>query len=161
MSLNDIKLSAQLTAGLYGNVLVAKEETTVGNEVKINFLGKNEKNILIVVNKQGIAFLPDKELNFLTSILSACSLSLADVAIINQFHSLHSYHDTINQLHSKTVLLFDVTPGEFGLPVNFPDFQVQPIDHVNYLTAPSLDLLEGNKDLKKSLWIALKRMFTI
>ena len=161
MSLNDIKLSAHLTASLYGNVLVAKEDTPAGNEVKINFLGKNEKHILVVVNKQGIAFLPDNELNFLTSILSACSLSLADVAIINQFHSLHSYHDVINQLNSRSVILFDVTPGEFGLPVNFPDFQVQPIDRVNYLTAPSLDLLEGNKDLKKSLWNALKRMFAI
>ncbi len=161
MSLNDIKLSPHLTANLYTSHLIKAEKTEFTKEVKINFLGKNEKRILIVVNKTDCTFLPDNELNFLTSILSACSLSLADVAIINHDKNTESYQLITDQLNTTSVLLFDLSPSDFGLPVNFPDFQVQKVDKIQYLVAPSLSLVELNKDLKKSLWNALKRMFGI
>lgn len=161
MSLNDIKLSPHLTANLYTSHLIKPEKTEFTKEVKINFLGKNEKRILIVVNNTECAFLPDNELNFLTSVLSACSLSLADVAIINHNKNTESYQLITDQLNTTSVLLFDLSPSDFGLPVNFPDFQVQKVDKIQYLAAPSLSLVELNKDLKKSLWNALKRMFGI
>src|ERR1700761_3571638 len=47
------------------------------------FLGGNKKNISILVNSPGSAFLPDNQLTFLPKILEACRMNIGDVAIIN------------------------------------------------------------------------------
>ncbi|NCT73360.1 MAG: hypothetical protein GXC78_02420 [Chitinophagaceae bacterium] len=125
-------------------------------------LGHNQKDISIVVNYAGITHLPDPELQFLTNILSACKLSLADVAIVNY----HSHAGTpvrrfLDHFHSKTVLLFGVTPDQFGLSARFPEFQVQQLAGVTYLSSPPLEICSADVQLKKQLWTSLKRIFSI
>ena len=82
MSLNNISLSAQLIADLYPASLI-EQLTPIHIPDTIKFLGNNKKNILVLVSKDSITFLENDELDFLSSILVACKLSLADVAIIN------------------------------------------------------------------------------
>lgn len=162
MSLNDIRLSASVVADLYSNVLVEGNTTVMPVKEQIRFLGKNQRNVLVVVDNSDVPFLHDEELNLLTSILSACHLSLADVAIINWNNVADKSHENLSgEFQPRQTILFDVTPAQFELPVDFPLFQVQHFAGTHYLCAPSLHQLKTNKEMKKQLWESLKRMFAI
>ena len=161
MSLNKIHLSAQLIADLYPASLIEQFPPTDIPET-IKFLGNNKKQISIVVSKNSIAFLEDNELDFLSSILLACKLTLSDVAIVN-VHTLHvaNYRSIINQLKSKVLIMFDVASDAIDLPFNYPYFQVQQFDQCTYLSAPDLKSIETDKTSKTQLWNCLKKMFGI
>src|SRR5690349_9560724 len=115
MNLNHIHLPASVVANLYRNSLIQTEESTLtdtrdnyilkktsvsqGNQWK--YLGENKKNILIVVEYRDAVYLPDEELSFLTNMLSACKLSLADVAIVNRNnYQGANYKDLLAQFSS-------------------------------------------------------------
>src|SRR4051812_40210580 len=100
MPLNDIHLNPQLLADLYRNSLVeadiiqdADRKIPVPDglskvdgsqpQPQFNYLGNNKKNILLLVKYKDVAHLPDQQLNFITSILTACKLGLGDIALFN------------------------------------------------------------------------------
>jgi hypothetical protein len=179
MDINNIELPASLVADLYHASLVdlgekAAEKIIVPPpaesgpartdkpETAWKSLGNNQKNILVVVNNNGIAFLPDNELSFLTGVLGACKLSLDDVAIIN-FSNHHGmdYKEMITHFKSRVVLLFDLEPAAFGLPMSFPYYQIQPFSGNSFLYSPSLKELENDRVEKSKLWVCLKRLFNL
>ena len=161
MSLNNLSLTPQLIADLFSDSLIENLRPS-SIEQTVKFLGKNEKNILILVSEEEVAFLEDNELNFLSTVLGACKLSLADLAIVNLYHlgSLN-YRDFIKQLNAKKVLLFDVEAQTIDLPFNFPHFQIQQFDQCTYLSAPALKNIETDKALKTQLWNCLKKLFAL
>jgi DNA polymerase III psi subunit len=161
MSLNDIRLTPQLVADLYGHVLV-ELATKAPAHAGLKTLGGNEKHILIVVNHEGDAVLPDTERTFLSSILTACKLTLNDVVILNwNGMDKESYKDVLHQFESRFVLLFGVAPLSFGLPMDFPPFQIQPFGSHQYLYAPPLSKIQEHKGIKAELWQALKKLFML
>jgi DNA polymerase III psi subunit len=161
MSLNNIRLTPQLLADLYGNVLI-ETNTQAAPEASLKFLGGNEKNILVVVKSEGAGIVPEAELAFLKSILTACKLQLDDVAILNwNMISGMGYKQLLQELESRFILLFDLTPAQFGLPMDFPPFQVQAFDTRQYLYAPALEKIKDHKGLKGELWAALKKLFML
>lgn len=176
MGLNDIRLSSTLTAALYKNVLIdtdtneaaekhmppATPVATTEATGTLKSLGNNQKNILVAVNYTGITHLPDEELNFLTNILAACKLDMGDIAIINIANTPgHSYKKYTGHFKSRIVLLFGIDPVSFGLPVDFPAFQVQPVAGCTFLYAPVLEECRQDNLLKSKLWVCLRRIFGI
>jgi len=126
-------------------------------------LGNNKKQVTVVVNCPNDVFVPEADLQFLTKMLGACKLNMADVAIVN--HAVAAVHvDRLKvQLQPKFLLLFGVEPDVIQLPINFPSFKEQPYAGTNYLYTPSLSDLnqetEVAKGLKRKLWDCLKKMF--
>lgn len=182
MDLNNIQLPASVVADLYTSSLIDTGEIKPAERPAIEkraivtpaanslpeagptwkWLGENRKNILVVVNHHDAVYLPDKELQFLTNMLTACKLSLADVAIVNLEHQPHKqYKEITSQFNSKVALLFDVEPAAFGLPINFPFYQIQPFANCSFLYAPSLTTLENDKVEKSKLWVILRRLFNL
>ncbi|RYY52935.1 MAG: hypothetical protein EOO05_21525, partial [Chitinophagaceae bacterium] len=126
---------------------------STGDNSPWKFLGNNKKQVLIVVDYPGAAYLPDEELAFLTKMLTACKLGLDDVAIVNSAHyPQFSSADYLRQFRSLQVLLFGRDPELFGLPLSFPQFQVQSFAGVTFLSAPALGEMMGNTALKGTLW---------
>ncbi len=187
MGLNNIELPAVMLANIYGSALVetgeiapletpatalVKEEPAETPKVEIKTaaaetkgplrsLGENRKNVLILVDAADAVFLADKDLELLTSILAACKLSLADVAIVNKNqHTVH-YKELVGTFSSKVCLLFDIPPSAIDLPVDFPAYQVQPFAGCSFLYGPSLREMQTDQDLKKKLWVSLKRLFNL
>ncbi len=177
MGLNDLRLPPALISALYPDSLVSLEQdeiraTAENNktetasvpavEPKLKHLGDNKKNILVVVNYSDAVHLPDESLAFLSNMLGACSLSLGDVAIINMnnFKDQH-YPELVYQYNSRIILLFDVDPQSFGLPVNFPHYQVQKLANATFLYAPALEALKDDAGEKRKLWAGLKTIFGI
>ena len=167
MSLNTIKFDTLAIALLFKNSLVhVSSEKPILSHVngtsEWNYLGENKKNIVIVVNYKDAAQIPDKQLSFLTKLLGACNLNLADVAILNFHNYKSSDFDNISRyFYPKVVLLFDLEPGEFGMPMLFPQFQVQKYKDAVYVSSPSLENIEPDKTLKGQLWICLKKIFNL
>ncbi len=140
--------------------LPAAEETS--EKPFIRSLGGNARRVLVVVQREKEAFLPDGELKFLTSVLKACGLSVADIALVNLASVENkAYGPLTEHFGSRQVLLFDVTPGQMGMPINFPPFQVQTFKEIKWVHAPALHLVEADVAQKKSLWAALKNLFQI
>ena len=129
---------------------------------QIHFLGDNKKNILILVNYAHVNYLPDEELDFLTNMLSACKLSLTDVAIMNLYKTANpSYKDISGKINSSTILLFGTAPSMLELPVDFPHFQIQSFNNNTFLYTPPLENIKDDKILKSKLWVCLRKIFNL
>jgi len=161
MSLNDIALHPHLLGVLYENSLISTTATDGPQKKTAVYLGNNNRNVIVVVRHEGVPFLPDSELQFLTSILSACKLSLADIAIMNLSTSGAAAVKEQIESSATAVLLFGVAPEEVELPIRFPPFRVQSFDNRSFLHAPSLSTIGSEKSLKMQLWNNLKTVFNI
>jgi hypothetical protein len=139
-----------------------KEESAVPVPAQWKFLGDHQKNVLLLVRYPDAVHIPDQQLSFITSVLGACKLGLADVAILNLAHAPSAiYKDVVEQFRSRVILMFDITPEGFSLPVHFPEFQVQPFNNIHFLHTPSLESMEADKILKSKLWVSLRRIFEV
>lgn len=181
MDLNNIDLPASVIADLYHSSLISmdpapgqkskvtkpKEPVTqpvAGNTTTVPWksLGGNHKNVMVITSNHEAVHLPDNELDLLTGILSACKLTLEDVAIVNlNNHPGASYKDLTSFFKSRIVLLFDVEPASFGLPMSFPQYQIQAFAGNSFLYSPSLKDLGKDKVEKSKLWVSLKRLFNL
>lgn len=159
MSLNNISLNPQLLAGLYpDSLLETGKSITVPDPKELTFLGGNKRQILILVNHPDVPYLPDGELTFLTNILSACKLGIADVAIVNL---QKTDKGQLSDLPSRDIILFGLTPPDIDLPINFPPFRLQQFNSRTYLYALTLTEVERDKALKMQLWNSLKNLFNV
>jgi hypothetical protein len=179
MDINSISLPPSVIAALYTDSLIDTGENSVPApvilppaetgpgrtdkpEIAYRSLGNNQKNILVVVNNSGVAFMTDPELQFLTGVLGACKLSLDDVAIVNfSHHTGMVYKELVTHFQSRIVMLFDTEPASFGLPMSFPHYQLQPFAGNTFLFSPSLKELEKDRVEKSKLWVCLKRLFNL
>lgn len=181
MDINHIELTPATLAGLYKTHLVesgtstappvapvtkASAEIPVQADIAvvtgIKSLGSNARHVLVLVNHPETVFLPDAELKFLTGILAACKLSLADVAIVNLYHHpATGYKELLSFFNAKQTLLFGLEPSAIGLPLSFPAFQLQAFNGTTYHWSPELSKMEDDRTLKTRLWNNLKIIFTL
>jgi hypothetical protein len=167
MDINNIQLTPAAVTALFKNLLYSEESKQVERPERVKeeksafkYLGQNNKKILLLVNYSDAVFLPDKQLDFLTSILSACKLNLADVAIINSANPADiNYKVLAKELQIQHAILFDISPASLSLPVDFPAYQVQSFSNCTYLHSDSLEALAADKELKTKLWLCLKKIF--
>jgi hypothetical protein len=126
-------------------------------------LGNNKQQIAVVVNAPNDVFVPEAELQFLTKMLGACKLNMADVAIVNHATAEVAIDRLKQQLQPRFVLLLGVEPATIQLPISFPAFKEQAYAGTTYLFTPALGLLNQETDSakvqKRQLWDCLKRMF--
>src|SRR3954468_19762022 len=78
---------------------------TIRSTEKIKFLGENGKGVIIIIDQREAVFLMENDLTFLTNILKACQLNLADIAIINIATLQANYQAIKEQLHPRNILL--------------------------------------------------------
>jgi hypothetical protein len=163
MSLNNIQLSMETCQNLFSQNLVAvndiPEEKEGEKEIKITSLGENQQKILFLIKDTQHKFLADEEMTLLSNLITACKLSMADIALVNFHLNTYNYQVFLDHFQPDKILLFGVTTDELTLPFTIPFFQIQPFQQQLYLTAPSLKILLNNKDLKKELWINLQKLF--
>jgi hypothetical protein len=166
MSLDNIQLPAIVLHDLFKDSLVDlnthQPDNSDSTATSLSFLGNNQKKIAIIVADEQAIYLPDEELNFLMGILSACKLTMADVALLNiKKNDAFTYAELEQNLKAETILLLGVLPAQLELPLQFPVYQVQKFNNQVYLAAPALHLLAQDKAEKTKLWNCLKQVFSI
>ncbi|MEP6583113.1 MAG: hypothetical protein ABJA90_02550 [Ginsengibacter sp.] len=167
MSIDNIPLPVSMYQSLFKKNLVdlkAKpgQNNSLGKEKSIDFLGGNGKNIAFILSDPHHKFLNDNELKFLSGLISACDITMADIAIVNFAHYKDlDYKNVISALASKKILCFGVLATDLNLPFAIPDFQVQLFNEVQYIFCPNFEHLQKNISSKKQLWASLQKIFKI
>ncbi len=166
MGLDGIQLTGFLREAFFRNSLVVLEEaipkSILNQDSQIGFLGGNKKGIIFLVNDSRNKYLDDVQMTFLSDLLSACQLTMADIALVNfSQNSDKNYHLFSDQLGAKKILMFGLAPQQLDLPFAIPFFQIQNFSEQVYLICPSLLEIQQDQSLKKQLWDNLQKIFTI
>ncbi|MEP6926742.1 MAG: hypothetical protein ABI834_03855 [Ginsengibacter sp.] len=165
MSIDNIPLHNFLYQNFFEKNLVDLKANTADNILNqipdIIFFGGNQKKIIIVFNNSQNKFLGDIQMKFLDDILTACGLTISDVALVNIFHRNITHYQLMMQLHPKKVLIFGIPSNNLDLPFNIPFFQIQNFQEQVFMLSPSIEELQMNTELKKSLWECLQKIFNI
>ena len=166
MSLDNILLPGTILQGLYTkNLYYLETDKLTPDEIQtgsIAYLGSNQKKIAVLVSSTTAIYLPDEELNFLLGIITACKLSMADIALINVAKNPNLVHSAVTQqLKSEKIFLFGLDADALALPLQFPHYQVQHFNNQIYLSSVTLNELQANKEEKLKLWNCLKNIFTL
>lgn len=166
MSLDNIQLPPIVIHGLFKDSLIDLNTKQLApdsaNGGSFTYLGNNEKRIAFLVYDEEAIYLADHLLNFLMGILTACKLTMADVALINLAKTAPlRYEDIAAHTGAEKLVLFGKGPDALELPLSFPFYQVQQYNNQWYLCAPSLDILIADKTEKGKLWSCLKQLFAL
>ena len=166
MPLDNIQLTPFLIEGLFKKSLIAIEilqpQALIQSISTFNILGKNLKRVALIVENPEELHLADDQLNFLLGVLSACKLTMEDVAIINIAKNTDANYKTIeSELKAENIILFGVKPSQIDLPLEFPLYQVQQYNKQTYIAAVALDTIKIDKIEKTKLWNCLKQIFII
>lgn len=169
MQLNQIRLSTDLLQALYASTLVLPEERAPSSngeqaekeEVSISFLGKNQRKFTVLVHNPNELYLPDDSLQFLGSVLKACQLTIADVAIVNMAKTPVTMAGIRQQLSPSIIIAFGSKAVAEGFPAgNLLSAGIQ--GDLRFMQAPELEVLnqqgDAVKPVKKLLWESLKQM---
>lgn len=168
MQLNQIRLSTDLLQALYASTLVLPEKQDPVNGkpaekelVPVSFLGRNQRNFTVLVYYPEELYLPDDSLQFLGSVLKACQLTIADVAIVNLAKTPATMAEIRQQLSPAIIIAF----GSKALAEGFPAgnlLTAGDAGDLRYMQGPELEVLsqpgDAVKPLKKLLWESLKHM---
>jgi hypothetical protein len=166
MSLDNIQLPTVVVQDLFKKSLVDLKTTqpvsAKDGQATIAYLGQNQQGIVLLVQAPDSLYLPDNELDFLMGILTACRLTMADVALVNLHrHAGLDYQALAKATNAAKVLLFGLGPEDLQLPLSFPPYQIQRYNNQVYLAAPPLPQLQADRMEKSKLWACLKQVFGI
>jgi hypothetical protein len=145
------------------NEAVNEEKSVTPTPIK--FLGDHVKKIIVIVHDAEAVYLNETDLGLLSSILNACKLTLADIALINTAKQPLSLHEILATLPSQWVLVFELTGAQ--LKIKLPTTLYKPIvlGETQILFSSSLQRMQGadqDAKLEKSkLWNALKLLFKL
>ena len=133
--------------------------------VPIKYLGDHLKKIIVLVHDNNAVHLNETDLGLLSSILNACKLTLADIALINIAQQPLALHEMLITLPSQFVISFDINSTQ--IKIKLPTTLYKPIvlGETQILFSNSLQSMQGtdqNAKLEKSkLWNALKLLFKL
>lgn len=140
-------------------------EIPIDTDTPLKYLGEHLKKIIVLVNDSNAVYLNETDLGLLSSILNACKLNLADIALVNIANQSRSLHAILETLPSNLVIAFDISITQ--LKLKLPAVLYKPIilGETQILMSNSLSSMQGNEQnakLEKSkLWVALKALFQL
>jgi hypothetical protein len=129
------------------------------------YTGDNKKHVTIIINQDNRAVISTEWSTFLTSVLSACKLTLNDVVIVNTHKKTINYSQIITQFKSQYLIVFDVAPSLIGIPAAIPNYDIRVNDNCSFVFSESIALMLNNtadaKQVKMRLWTSLKKFFNV
>ncbi len=142
-----------------------KDNSSINDSRQIKYLGEHLKQVTIIVKDELAVYLNENDLTLLSSILSACKLTLADIALINVAQQKLSLHEILNVLPSKLVMIFDVSSTTLKIKLPTTLYKSIQLGDTYLLFSNSLSLMQGGdqsaKIEKGKLWAILKSLFQL
>ncbi|MCX6331457.1 MAG: hypothetical protein NTZ82_02350 [Bacteroidetes bacterium] len=142
-----------------------KEISTPSQSGPIKYLGEHLKQVTVIVKDELAVHLNENDLNLLSSILGACKLTLADIALINIAQQKLSLHEILDTLPSKLVMIFDVSGAALKIKLPTTLYKSIQLGDTYLLFSNSLSLMQGTdqsaKLEKSKLWNILKQLFQL
>lgn len=123
-----------------------------------SYLGKNQKNVLILVNDEGNDVSTESGRELLRNLVKALQLTANDFALMNfagyeqlQFAELHSFFSC------RLVLAFGVLPSQLGI-ADQPQHMISTQESIQFVFSGNLHQLSSDLEGKKKLWGSLKQI---
>jgi hypothetical protein len=121
------------------------------------YLGKNQKNVLILVNDGDNDVSTEGGRELLRNLVKAMQLTANDFALLNYCNYTHVKFEELSKFFSSRLILgFGVSPAQLGLK-DQPQHSVGNQGDIQLIFTGRLDLLAGDQDGKKKLWSSLKQ----
>ncbi len=145
--------------------VTAVPEETMEALTNFKYLGDHHKKIVVLVNDPASVYLNEADFILLTSILNACRLTIADIALVNLGHQKAGLHQILNLLPSKLVIVFELDSKALKIKLPTQLYKVIPLGESNLLFSKSLTSMQGTdanaKQEKAKLWGVLKQIFQL
>lgn len=150
--------------------VTASENTTPTELPKIKkssgplkHLGDHHKKILVIVNDPNSVYLNETDFILLTSILNACKLTIADIALVNIGNQETSLHQILETLPSILIMCFDIDSAHLKIKLPNTLYKVNELGEARIFFSKALASMQGTgaeaKQEKGTLWILLKQLF--
>ncbi len=156
-------IGKEAIASTSNNEVVNAHKTTPTQPLK--FLGDHLKKIVVLVNDVEAVHLNETDLGLLSSILNACKLTLADIALVNMATQPVSIHEILSTLPSQLVLAFDLTSAQIKIKLPATLYKPVVLGETHILFSSSLRSMQGGDQAakleKSKLWNALKLLFNL
>lgn len=137
----------------------------INDSRQFKYLGEHLKQVTIIVKDELAVYLNENDLTLLSSILSACKLTLADIALINVAQQKLSLHEILNVLPSKLVMIFDVSSTTLKIKLPTTLYKSIQLGDTYLLFSNALSLMQGGEQSAKlekgKLWAILKQLFQL
>jgi len=131
----------------------------------LKHLGDHNKKILVIVNDPNSVYLNEADFILLTSILNACKLTIADIALVNIGNQETSLHQILETLPSSIIMCFDVASADLKIKLPNTLYKVTELGESNLFFSKALSCMQGTsaeaKLEKGTLWILLKKLFAL
>ena len=148
---------AQATTEVAAMPAVASPVPPAANTV-FKYLGKNQKNVLIIVNDQQNEVSSDRGKELLRNIVKAIQLSANDFALVNySAYEGAQFTEMTTFFSSKLVMIFGVQPSLLGLG-DQPKHIIFMEAATQVVYSDNLDLLAEDQTGKKTLWGSIKKL---
>ncbi len=152
--------SMEEVAEIISNLNVAEKIKipAIKPKVEFNFLGKNQRHVLILVNdsENEVSTLQGREL--LRKLVKAIGLTANDFALVNYANYPSEMYEELNAFFScKLMLAFGVASTDLGLPTA-PLHQLVQDAGVTHIFAKNLNDLDSDMLSKKQLWANLQQL---
>jgi len=143
-------------------LVIVQTETLPKQEIAqpgtFKYLGKNQKNVLILVKDEHNEVSTERGRELLRNIVKALQLTANDFALLNY----HAYQEQqfpalTDFFASKLVMAFGVSPVQLGL-IDHPANTFILEGQIQLVFSQDLDLLADNQKEKKTLWGSLKKI---
>lgn len=136
--------------------LVAENSET--QFTSFNYLGKNQKKILILVNdlENEVSTVQGREL--LRKLVKAIELTANDFALVNYAnYASEKYEELKKFFNCKLLIAFGVNAIDLGVPTQ-PLHQLIPYKEATLLFTKNLHDLDNDQESKKTLWTSLQQL---
>lgn len=141
-----------------GSIPIVAEPPAPVRTVDFKYLGKNQKNVLILVNDGNNDVSSESGRELLRNLVKAIQLTANDFALLNYFHFPDSTFEELTQFFNcRTILSFGVSSDMLGLPAQTLH-ELMKIEDVELVFSDRLDLLAADQAGKKKLWGSLKQL---
>jgi len=147
--------------------IVTKKETIKEEkwEGPIKSLGEHNKKITVIVNDPNSVHLNETDFILLTSILNACRLTIADIALINIGKQPVGLHQILQEYPSTLLISFAVDATQLKVKLPSTLYKVTQLGETHILFSNALSTMQGTgaeaKQEKAKLWTVLKKIFEL
>jgi DNA polymerase III psi subunit len=134
------------------------EVLSVQEPITFKFLGKNKRNILILVNDDQNEVSDEMGRELLRKIVKSVNLTANDFALLNYAgYSGAGFKQLMDSFSSKLVFAFGVTPAQLSLK-DYPENTMVTEGTIKLIFSAELRKLDQDPAGKKALWGSLQNL---
>jgi len=127
--------------------------------IEFKYLGKNQRNILILVNDEQNDVSDDAGRELLRKIVKSVNLTANDFALLNYAKYKGSDFKQLQEYFAATlVFAFGVTPMQLSIGTPHPEHAIVLEGAVRMIFSAELKTLDQNPAGKKALWGSLQNL---